>query len=250
MNGFLLLDKPPGPTSHDVVDRVRRALGVRKVGHAGTLDPFASGLLIVGVGNATKQLQKFVGLDKEYEATFVLGAISETDDPEGPVKRTGADLSGLNDERVRAAMRAFIGNIEQVPPKYAAIKIGGKKMYEAARQGKPLVAGPRNVRVDAFEVLGPIRPIGPIVNARVRIRCSSGTYVRALARDLGQALGVGGYVSELRRTKIGPFEVKDATPLAEFSGPPAELAKRLRLWQDVLVTLDSYEKRQVDPSSL
>lgn len=225
--GFLLIDKPAGMTSHDVVDRVRRLTGERRVGHAGTLDPFATGLLIIGVGRvATREMQKLVGLDKEYEAVFVLGKSSTTDDTEGEItdaplhdlgmittpspslKRRGAEKKGSLQE----VLNQFIGEIEQVPPTYSAIKIGGKKMYEAAREGKPMEGKARKVTVYSMDI-GPIGPIGPITRLHAHIRCSSGTYIRALARDLGKALGGGGYVEQLRRTKIGPFSVGDAMSL-------------------------------------
>lgn len=223
---FLLIDKPSGPTSHDIVDQVRRATGERRVGHAGTLDPFASGLLIVAVGrDSTKELSKFVGLDKIYEATFVLGAESDTDDVTGKIAPIPLPPD-LTEEKIKAAMKQFTGSIEQIPPAYAAIKIGGKKMYEAARAGKPLEAKARPVTIYKFELMDadarrgerPLAPTaaiyrGPTISIRVRIRCSSGTYIRALARDLGRALGAGGYVSELRRTAIGSYRVEDAKTL-------------------------------------
>jgi tRNA pseudouridine55 synthase len=212
-SGFLLIDKPAGMTSHDVVDRVRRITGERTVGHAGTLDPFATGLLIVGVGRpATKEFQKLVGLDKEYEATFTFGVTSDTDDRMGKIEvKSGAwKVERLQIER---ALLEFTGDIKQIPPAYAAIKIGGKKMYEAAREGNPLKAEAREVTIHEFVLLGQ----SDASHARFRIACSSGTYIRALARDLGAALGVGGYVEELRRTKIGSFSVSDAVPLSSLS---------------------------------
>lgn len=214
--GFLLIDKPAGMTSHDVVDAVRDILQPQtsnsqlpKVGHTGTLDPFATGLLIVGVSRvATREMQKLVGLDKEYEATFVLGASSTTDDTEGEKKEEPVKWNP-------DVIQRFIGEIEQVPPTYSAIKIGGKKMYEAAREGKPIEGKPRRVMVYAFDIspIRPMEPIEPISKIHAHIRCSSGTYIRALARDLGRALGGGGYVEQLRRTSIGPFAVADAQTL-------------------------------------
>jgi len=221
---FLLIDKPTGPTSHDVVDQVRRKTGERRVGHAGTLDPFASGLLIVAVGReSTKELSKFVGLDKIYEATFVLGATSDTDDRMGKI--TPVPLPpDLTEEKIKTAINKFVGEIEQIPPDYAAIKIGGKKMYEAAREGKPLEAKPRPVTIFEFEWMdADVRrgewPFAPTMEIHVRIHCSSGTYIRALARDLGHTLGTGGYVSELRRTAIGTYWVENAEKL---SPPPTK----------------------------
>ncbi len=201
MNGFLFIDKPAGPTSHDLVDRVRRIALTRRVGHAGTLDPFATGLLILGVGAATKSLAALVGLDKTYEAVFVLGATSDTDDRTGRIA-PHMDAQPPTVEALRQAMKALTGPIEQIPPAYSAIKIGGKKMYEAARAGKPLEAKPRQVTIYAFDLIDFAWP-----RLTVRIHCSSGTYIRALARDLG------GYVDELRRTRIGPFSVAEAADL-------------------------------------
>ncbi len=257
--GFLLIDKPAGMTSHDVVDRVRKLTGERRVGHAGTLDPFATGLLIVGVGRlATREMEKLVGLDKEYEATFVLGKSSTTDDTEGEI--TDAPLHNLSmittpspslkrrgteekEDVLRKAIQQFIGKIDQIPPTYSAIKIGGKKMYEAAREGKPMEAKARQVNVYSFELhnLSMITTPSPSLPAVARlwlvsrsfseggkrrgieemegcritvtIRCSSGTYIRSLARDLGRALGGGGYVEQLRRTEIGPFSLSQAQTL-------------------------------------
>ncbi len=217
MNGFLLIDKPEGITSHDVVYKVRKATGEKRVGHAGTLDPFATGLLLVGVTReATKQMQNLVGLDKVYEATFVFGAHSDTDDKTGDI--TEAPMTeDVTPERIQAALPAFIGDLAQTPPDYSAIKIGGKKMYEAARKGTPLKAEPRNITVHSFELLG-----GEENTYRFRIHCGSGTYIRALARDLGAALGTAAYVEALRRTCIGPFDVKDAASLELVKNQGAE----------------------------
>ena len=212
MKNFLLIDKPAGMTSHDVVNQVRRISGERKVGHAGTLDPFATGLLLVAVGrDSTKKLSEYVGLDKEYEAVFVLGARSETDDPEGPIVQSKSDRTVSKDE-IETAMQKFVGQIEQVPPKYAAIKVKGKKLYELARAGKEVERKPRSVRIDEFKLIKMLSD----KKIRVRIQCGSGTYIRAIARDLGDELGVGAYVEELRRTKIGSYSVEQAKNLAEL----------------------------------
>ncbi|MBI4437828.1 tRNA pseudouridine(55) synthase TruB [Candidatus Uhrbacteria bacterium] len=220
MEGFLFIDKPAGMTSHDVVDRVRRLTGERRVGHAGTLDPFATGLLIVGVGRAaTREMQKLVGLDKTYEAVFVLGASSDTDDRTGKI--TSAPLHNhpfpllQKEGEIEKVLRQFLGEIEQIPPTYSAIKVGGKKMYEAARAGKPIKGTPRKVRIHAFDI-GPIGPIGPITKLQANISCSSGTYIRSLARDLGAALCGGGYVEALRRTSTGPFSLSEAHTLEDL----------------------------------
>jgi len=213
MEGFLLIDKPAGMTSHDVVDRVRRLTGERRVGHAGTLDPFATGLLIVGVGRvATREMEKLVGLDKEYEAVFVLGASSTTDDIEGTITPSPLSLQPTL-SNLQSILNQFIGEIEQIPPTYSAIKIGGEKMYEAAREGKPMEGKPRRITVYVFDVLGDPTLHDSRFTIYVHIRCSSGTYIRSLARDLGRTLGGSGYVEQLRRTSIGPFGITHARTL-------------------------------------
>ncbi len=229
MIGFLLIDKPDGMTSHDVVARVRRLTGEKRVGHAGTLDPFATGLLVVGVGRvATREFPRLVGLGKEYEAEFLLGATSDTDDRTGTVLvcRESFVVSG---EKIAEAMKEFTGPISQIPPNYSAIKIGGKKMYEAAREGKPMVAKPRDVTVYKFDLIDdsqttPNPSLQKDVGLKVRIACSTGTYIRSLARDLGAKLGVGGYVQELRRTSVGPFRIDEAIPLKTLTPETVEAA--------------------------
>ncbi len=207
-HGFLLINKPAGITSHDVVDQVRKITSERKVGHAGTLDPFATGLLIIGVGKpATKKLSEFVGLPKVYEATFILGATSDTDDCDGQI--TPQEVSAWPEKKtVEEAMKKYLGQIQQIPPQYAAIKIKGKKMYELARAGQEIKAKPRDVEIFAYDLLEYDPP-----KLRCRINCSSGTYIRALARDLGEDLGTGAYVDELKRTQIGEHKLEDATTL-------------------------------------
>ncbi len=219
--GFLLIDKPAGPTSHDVVSRVRRVTGEKRVGHAGTLDPFASGLLLVGVGReATRELGRFVGLDKWYDATFVIGAGSDTDDITGHIEPDNTFVAPPEDA-IRNAMETLTGHLNQIPPSYAAIKIGGKKMYELAREGKTFDKPPRPVTIFSFELLTSLTTykLPATTSFLVRIHCSSGTYIRSLARDLGKALGTRGLVAELRRTSIGPFTISEATPLADLANP-------------------------------
>lgn len=209
MTGFILIDKPEGITSFDVVARLRRLTGEKRIGHAGTLDPFATGLLLVAVSReATRELQKFVGLDKTYEATFVLGATSTTDDIKGEISAP-VSTTHLTKEQIEEALKTFTGSIEQVPPTYAAIKVQGKKLYELARAGNPTLVEPRRVTIYSIEPQsgGRVTTL-PYVN--LTIHCSSGTYIRSIARDLGAKLGVGGYVSELRRTSIGPFKIEEA----------------------------------------
>jgi len=223
--GILLLDKPQGPTSHDLVARTRRALGTRKVGHAGTLDPMATGLMILGVESSTRLLTYLVGLDKEYTATIRLGEATTTDDAEGEVTAT-ADASGLADESIRDAVAALTGELAQVPSTFSAIKVDGRRSYDRARAGEEVELAPRTVTVAAFEVLA-TRRAGERIDLDVRVAVSSGTYVRALARDLGAALGVGGHLTALRRTRVGPFEVADAVVL-DADLDPADLDAALR----------------------
>jgi tRNA pseudouridine55 synthase len=237
-NGVLLVDKPQGLTSHDVVARVRRAANTRKVGHAGTLDPMATGLLIVGVGTATRLLTHVVGTDKVYEATIRLGEATVTDDAEGEVtaRAEAAAVDAVTDEAVGAGIRALTGPIEQVPSTVSAIKVDGKRAYARAREGEQVELAARPVTIHAFELRATRRMPG-LIDLDVRVACSSGTYVRALARDLGAALGVGGHLTMLRRTSVGPFDVAAATPLdalvegrvpvADVLQTPADAAGRL-----------------------
>lgn len=217
-SGFLLIDKAAGPTSHDVIDALRKITGERRIGHAGTLDPFASGLLLVAIGReATREISKFVGLDKEYEAEIVLGVRSTTLDPEGELE--SVPIPNLSIERLGEAMKKLTGELDQIPPMHSAIKIGGQKLYTLARQGKEIERAPRKVQVSEFEIIdhiGPIRPIGPMP-VHARIACSSGTYVRALARDLGEKLGTAAYLKNLRRTRIGPYRVEAAHRLEKIT---------------------------------
>jgi tRNA pseudouridine55 synthase len=206
--GILLLDKPRGPTSHDLVASTRRALGTRKVGHAGTLDPMATGLMLLGVESATRLLTYLVGLDKEYTATIRLGEATDTDDAQGEIEHR-ADTSGLDLARIDAGLSALTGDIQQVPSSFSAIKVDGRRSYDRARAGEPVELHPRPVRVSSFNLLAH-RCLDAVLDLDVRVAVSSGTYVRALARDLGAGLGVGGHLTALRRTRIGPFSVADA----------------------------------------
>lgn len=234
-SGILLLDKPAAHTSHDAVARTRRAAQTRKVGHAGTLDPMATGLLILGVNSSTRLLTYVVGADKEYLATIRLGASTTTDDAEGEVVAAAdaAGLSAVTDEAILAGVLALTGRIEQVPSTVSAIKIDGKRAYARARAGEDVEIPARPVTVSAFDVLGIVRtPDGAAIDVEARVECSSGTYVRALARDLGAALGVGGHLTALRRTRVGPFRVEEAAELESLDVdaaliPPAEAAARL-----------------------
>jgi tRNA pseudouridine55 synthase len=209
--GILLVDKPGGITSHDVVGRARRALGTRKVGHAGTLDPMATGLLILGVGTATRLLTYLVGLGKTYEATIRLGEATSTDDADGEITAR-VDAAGITAEAIAAAVRPLTGEIDQVPSAVSAIKVDGRRAYARVRAGEEVELAARRVTVSRFEVLAERRTDG-VIDLDVVVDCSSGTYIRALARDLGAALGVGGHLTALRRTAIGPFAVADAVVL-------------------------------------
>ncbi len=210
--GLLLVDKPAGITSHDAVATVRRALATRKVGHAGTLDPMATGLLLVGVGRATRLLRFLGDLPKAYEGEGVLGLETTTLDAEGEVVREAP--VGADEAAVRGAVDGLVGELEQVPPAYSAVKVGGRKLYEAARRGEELAAPPRRVTVHAFDLTGFDPP-----RFSFTVRCSSGTYVRSLVAEVGARLGCGAHLARLRRTAIGPFRVEDAAP-PEAPGAP------------------------------
>lgn len=221
MNGFLLINKPPGPTSHDIVDEVRRIFGTRKVGHAGTLDPFANGLLIIGVGKATKELSKIQGLPKTYIGTIVLGNRSTTDDPEGIITASGLPLPQKNE--IESAFKKFTGIIMQVPPIYSAKKIGGRKLYEIARAGGQIEIPATKVTVYSFKLLRYKDNL-----AWFEATVSSGTYIRALARDIGEELGAGGYLKELKRTAIGSCVLEDSVTVEELKRTtPENLLKEL-----------------------
>lgn len=228
-SGILLVDKPGGMTSHDVVSRTRRALGTRKVGHAGTLDPMATGLLLLGIDSSTRLLTYLVGLGKRYAATIRLGVATDTDDAEGQVTAT-ADASRLSRDAIDSAITKLTGEISQVPSTYSAIKVDGRRSYDRARAGEDVVLKPRTVTVSRFEVLAERRDV-QTVDLDVIIDCSSGTYVRALARDLGAVLGAGGHLTALRREAIGRFEVRDAVQLDAIDArelrTPASIAAEL-----------------------
>ncbi len=209
--GILLVDKPGGMTSHDVVARARRALGTRKIGHAGTLDPMATGLLVLGVDGATRLLTFIVGLDKTYEATIRLGQSTDTDDAEGQPTgfATAEAVDAVTSDAIETGIAALTGSISQVPSTVSAIKVNGKRAYDLARRGVDVELTPREVTVSRFDVQRVRREQGSF-DLDVIVDCSSGTYIRALARDLGAALGVGGHLTALRRTRIGPFSVAEA----------------------------------------
>ncbi|WP_309614954.1 tRNA pseudouridine(55) synthase TruB [Salinibacterium sp.] len=230
-SGILLVDKPQGITSHDVVARARKSIGTRKVGHAGTLDPMATGLLVLGVNNSTRLLTWIVGLDKEYTATIRLGAASNTDDADGDLGQRvdAAALAAVSAEAIATEVAALTGPISQRPSSVSAIKVDGTRAYTLVRAGEEIVLAERPVTVRAFDVLDTRR--ADWIDLDVRVECSTGTYIRALARDLGAALGVGGHLTALRRTRIGPFTVDAASGLDADLAPamlePAEVATTL-----------------------
>ncbi len=226
-SGVLLVDKPQGITSHDVVARTRKLIGTRKVGHAGTLDPMATGLLVLGVNSSTRLLTWIVGLEKEYTATIRLGAASSTDDAHGELtsRASPAALAAVSESAILAAAAAMTGDIDQRPSTVSAIKVAGERSYTLAREGRAAPLAARPVTVSAFEVLE-VRHItdsagtdsaGAWIDLDVRVECSTGTYIRALARDMGESLGVGGHLTALRRTRIGPFLLDSAHPLGDSS---------------------------------
>jgi tRNA pseudouridine55 synthase len=217
-SGILLVDKPAGLTSHDVVARTRKLAGTRKIGHAGTLDPMATGLLVLGMNSSTRLLTYVVGLGKEYSATIRLGQSSDTDDAEGTLGEP-VDTSAVTDERIAAGIAELSGEISQVPSSFSAIKVDGKRAYALARAGEEVELKSRTVTISAFEILETRRGASAdgFVDVDVRVECSSGTYIRALARDLGNGLGVGGHLTALRRTAVGPYGLDVAHTLDELA---------------------------------
>jgi tRNA pseudouridine55 synthase len=217
--GILPVDKAVGGTSHDVVARARRGLGMRRVGHTGTLDPFASGLLLLCLGPATRLAEYFHPLPKRYRAVMRLGARTDTDDRTGEPVGTPADPTGMDEARIRDALAAQVGEIEQVPPQFSAKKVGGERSYRAARAGREVEVRPVRVRIHSIEVERISLP-----DVSFSVSCSTGTYIRAIARDVGEALGVGGHLTELRRTAIGDLRVEDALPEGDLDDRDAARA--------------------------
>jgi tRNA pseudouridine55 synthase len=212
--GILLVDKPGGMTSHDVVARARRVLSVRRIGHAGTLDPMATGLLVLGVGTATRLLGHLSGHDKTYEATIRLGQSTVTDDREGELLTT-TPAGHLDDDAVRAALAAQTGPLLQVPSAVSAVKVAGRRAYDRVRAGEDVVLEPRAVTVHRLDVRRITRPTADLVDVEVTVTCTAGTYIRAIARDAGVTLGVGGHLTALRRTASGPFVTGQAAPVED-----------------------------------
>jgi tRNA pseudouridine55 synthase len=225
-SGLVIVDKPGGMTSHDVVARVRRLAGTRKVGHAGTLDPMATGVLVVGVEKATRLLGYLALTEKQYAATIRLGQVTDSDDADGQITAT-APASGVTTEALTAAVAAQTGDIQQVPPGISAIKVGGKRAYKLTRDGAAPQLAPRSVTVRELTVQA-VRPAGDLLDVDVTVTCSSGTYIRAIARDIGAALRTGGHLTALRRTRVGPYDLAAAVTLdqlaASFAVTPLPVA--------------------------
>jgi tRNA pseudouridine55 synthase len=214
--GVLPVDKPEGPTSHDVVSAARRALRMRRIGHTGTLDPFASGLLLLCLGPATRLAEFLTPLPKTYRATMRLGAATDTDDLTGEVIRSSDAWRSITEADVRSALRTQVGTLQQLPPFFSAKKVGGERMYAAARRGDPVERTPSRVTVHGIELLAVDLP-----DVTFDVECSSGTYIRAIARDAGEVLGAGGHLRALRRTASGRFHVRDAVPLDRLADADA-----------------------------
>ena len=222
LEGVLLVDKPTGFTSHDVVARLRRKLAMKRIGHAGTLDPMATGLLIILVGKATRISQYLTNLDKEYEGTIELGKTTNSQDADGEVMET-RPVPPLTEAEVRAVMQTYLGDQYQTPPMFSAIKVDGVPLYKRARKGEEVEREPRFIRVAGYELIRFALP-----HLDFRLRCSKGTYVRTLAHDLGQKLGCGAHLSALRRTATDKFRIDAALPLEEIEKLPVpDIEKRL-----------------------
>ncbi|MEU1810338.1 tRNA pseudouridine(55) synthase TruB [Micromonospora sp. WMMD1076] len=214
-DGLIVVDKPGGMTSHDVVARVRRLARTRRVGHGGTLDPMATGVLVIGVGRATRLLTYVIGAGKSYAATIRLGQATVTDDAEGEVVAT-TPAGAVTDDGVRTALAALTGEIDQVPSAVSAIKIDGQRAYKRVRDGEAVELPARRVTVSRLDVLAIRRDVPDVVDVDVDVTCSSGTYIRALARDAGAAVGVGGHLTALRRTAVGGFTLAEAATLDQL----------------------------------
>ena len=245
MSGILLVDKPSGPSSHGVVSAARKALDTRKIGHAGTLDPMATGLLVLGVGTSTRLLTYLVGADKTYTATIRLGSATVTDDAEGDVIFTADHnvLDAITDDEIQREITLLTGVIEQRPSAVSAIKVDGQRAYNLVRAGDDVVLDARTVTVSRFESHAIRRTLGAI-DVDVTVNCSSGTYIRALARDIGSALGCGGHLTALRRTRVGSLAVDDACSVDDISA--AQLIPATRIASDLFPVLAVTDAEAVD----
>jgi tRNA pseudouridine55 synthase len=215
MNGLVIVDKPAGWTSHDVVGKLRRLAGTRRVGHAGTLDPMATGVLVVGVDKATRLLGHLALTEKSYDAVIRLGQTTNTDDAEGELTAS-APASEVSEGDLRAAVAGLTGPIEQIPPQVSAIKVDGRRAYKRVRDGEEVALKARRVTVYDFD-LADLTYDGDVLDVSASVTCSSGTYIRALARDLGAALGVGGHLTALRRTRVGPYDLPQARTIEQLT---------------------------------
>ena len=213
MHGFALINKAPGITSHDVVAQARRHYGTKKVGHAGTLDPMATGVLVLGIGSATRLLQYVTDGTKKYEATIRLGQSTHTDDREGEVVAT-TNAAGISEDEIKSGIKNFIGKIKQKPSSVSAIKIDGKRAHQRVRDGEVVDIPARDVEVMDIEIAN-ISIVGEFVDIQVTVTCSAGTYIRAIARDLGDLLKVGGHLTSLNRTLVSPFDISECTDLTD-----------------------------------
>jgi tRNA pseudouridine55 synthase len=247
LHGIIVVAKPIGPTSHDVVAAVRRLTGVRRVGHGGTLDPFASGVLPVFLGRATRIVEYHMGDPKAYRALVAFGARSTTDDIEGEL--TESEVRRPDRAEVEAGLAAFRGRIQQVPPAFSAVHVGGRRAYEMAREGTVPELRPRDVEVTRLEVVGWDATDAARPTATLEVECSAGTYIRSLARDLGEALGCGAYLAALERTRSGPFASADAVPLDDVRARLA-LGKAEDLLLPPDTGLDAFPRVALSPTDL
>ncbi len=216
MDGFLVVDKAPAMTSHDVVAVARKSLGTRKVGHAGTLDPMATGVLVLGFGNGTRLLQYITDGDKSYLATVVLGAATVTDDQEGEII-SEADASKITDEEIKSGLSKMVGEIQQRPSSVSAVKVAGERAYDRVRAGEVFELAARTITISSLDVLD-IRRTGSRIEIDIDVTCSAGTFIRAIARDLGNDLSVGGHLSALRRTRVASFSIYQAITFEALKG--------------------------------
>ncbi|MFM1826443.1 MAG: hypothetical protein RLZZ37_1078 [Actinomycetota bacterium] len=243
LNGFVIVDKPLGMTSHDVVHKIRKICNTKKVGHAGTLDPEASGVLVVGLGKATRLLTYVVSDNKTYQATIRLGQNTTTDDAQGEMT-SEQDCHKITDEEISNCLLSFIGDIDQIPSSVSAIKVGGKKAYEIVRSGEKVELTPRRIHISAID-LHEIKRIGNLIDISVTVHCSSGTYIRALARDIGQKLKVGGHVTSLRRIQSGRYKITDSVNLENLDIDKIKLISMadvaMELFPSVKVELDEIQ---------
>lgn len=224
-DGFLVVDKAPGMTSHDVVAVARKALGTRKVGHAGTLDPMATGVLVLGFGNGTRLLQYITDGDKSYTATIILGAATVTDDREGEVL-SESNASHITDDQIKTGLAKMIGEIQQRPSSVSAVKVDGERAYDRVRAGEVFELAARTITISALDILE-IRHLGARIEIDIDVTCSAGTFIRAIARDLGSDLQVGGHLSALRRTRVAGFPISQAISFEDLKAQsfnPLELA--------------------------